>query len=178
MDVTGNLKNKVNYAWMLAVVYMACRQEKAGRTIKDLLAADPTTKDKDVARNYWKLDKMLADSAVREGSQAQGADSFMARYGGRLGLVHCEETAEYIAMQASKFNMTGSKNPAIVAAAALYLVAHALDLKNKPDMQMLADVTQLKLHALRNCYLVLRQHASRFAPEGFKGVIAWNDLPV
>lgn len=168
LDTTGNLKNKVNYPWMLAVVYMACRQEKAGRTIRDLLVADPTTQDKEVARNYWKLDKLLSDHSIREGSQHQGADAFMSRYGSRLGLVQCESTAEHIAMQASKFNMTGSKNPAIVAAASLYLVAHAMDLKNKPSMETVAEVAQLKPHALRNCYLTLRQHVGRFAPIEFK----------
>jgi len=167
LDTAGNLKSKVNYPWMLAVVYMACRQEKAGRTVKDLLAADPTTQDKEVARNYWKLDKLLSDNSIREGSQNQGADAFMARYGSRLGLVICEAAAEHIALQASKYNMTGSKNPAIVAAAALYLVAHSMDLKNKPSMEIVAEVAQLKPHALRNCYLTLRQHVARFAPADF-----------
>ena len=178
LDLAGHLKNKVNYAWMLAVVYMACRQEKAGRTIKDLVAADPTTKDKDIARNYWKLDKLLADSSIREGAQSQGADSFMARYGSRLGLVQCESVAEHIAMEASRFNMTGSRNPAIVAAAAIYLVAHATDCKSKPTIESLADVTQLKIHALRNCYLTLRQHVARFIPTDFKPAIPLAQLPL
>lgn len=44
MDDSGLLKGKTNYPWLLAVTYMACRQEGAGRSIKEILAAQPTVK--------------------------------------------------------------------------------------------------------------------------------------
>ncbi|KAF4706436.1 Transcription initiation factor IIB [Perkinsus olseni] len=44
MDDNGLLKGKTNYPWLLAVTYMACRQEGAGRSIKEILAAQPTVK--------------------------------------------------------------------------------------------------------------------------------------
>ncbi|KAF4745020.1 Transcription initiation factor IIB, partial [Perkinsus olseni] len=100
MDDNGLLKGKTNYPWLLAVTYMACRQEGAGRSIKEILAAQPTVKDKEVAKNFWRLEKMLQKASVQEARTAAGGgpvsgakvggagavagDTFMPRYCNRL----------------------------------------------------------------------------------------------
>ena len=171
LDKTQNLKNKVNSAWMLAVLYLACRIEKAARLVSDLIVADPNVTESIVQKYFWKLNKILqtisSDSLVRE-HQTQGPEAFLNRYGSRLELVQYEVVAEKIATQISSTSaLLGARNPAVIAAVSLYLVAHLADAPNKPDIDKLAQVTQLKSHTLRNCYLTLKQHIHRFLPSDF-----------
>jgi transcription initiation factor TFIIIB Brf1 subunit/transcription initiation factor TFIIB len=156
---------------MLAVLYLACRIEKAARLISDLIVADPNVTESNVQKYFWKLNKILqtisSDSLVRE-HQTQGPEAFLNRYGSRLELVQFEVTAENIAKQISNTSaLLGARNPAVIAAVSLYIVSHLADAANKPSIDRLAQLTQLKPHTLRNCYLSLKQHIHRFLPQDF-----------
>ena len=171
LDRTSNLKNKVNASWMLAVLFLACRIEKAARLISDLIVADPNVTEPNVQKYFWKLNKILqsisSDSLVRE-HQTQGPEAFLNRYGSRLELVQYEVVAEKVAMQISQTSaLLGARNPAVIAAVSLFIVAHLADASNKPSIDHLAQITQLKPHTLRNCYLTLKQHIHRFLPADF-----------
>ena len=170
LDSVGQLRNRTNYAWVLAVVYMACRQERAGRTISELIRAQPTVKEAEVARNYWKLDKLLAGTTVRDSvpTVSAGADNYIVRYCSQLGLHSTEKAAEYVSLQASRFGLTGSKSPNVVAAASIYMVAHLLNLPNKPTLDAVAEVSQVKVAALKQAYLAIRQPADRLLPANFR----------
>lgn len=174
MDDTGLLKNRTNSAWMLAVVYLSCRQEKAGRPISELIRAAPTVKESEVARNYWRLDKLLAGTSVRSGMPAAGdtgVDNSIVRYCSRLGLQAAEKAADHVAKQASRYGITGSRNPGVVAAATIFLVAHLLDLPNKPSMEAVSDVAQVKPAAVRQVYMTIRAPIDRLLPPNFKAVL-------
>lgn len=173
LESIEQLRNRTNYAWLLAVVYMACRQERAGRTINELVRAQPTVKEADVARNYWKLDKLLAGTSVREASSATpvGSDNFIIRYCSRLGLNAAERAAEHVAVQASRYGLTGGRSPSVVAAAAIFVVSHLLDLPNKPTMEAVAEVAQVKLPSFKQAYSILRQPIERLLPTQFQVVL-------
>lgn len=171
MDDQGLLRNRTNSAWMLAVVYMSCRQEKAGRPIAELIRAAPTVKEAEVAKNYWRLDKLLAGTAVRSGTVPPadaGVDNSIVRYCSRLGLQAAERAAEHVAKQASRYGITGSRNPGVVAAAAIYMVSHLLNLSNKPSLESVSEVAQMKPATVKQVYLTLRQPAARLLPPNFK----------
>jgi transcription initiation factor TFIIB len=169
LDSIGQLRNRTNYAWILAVVYLACRQERAGRAISELVRADPTVKEAEVARNYWKLDKLLAGTDVR-GTVSQapvGADNFIVRYCSKLGLHPVEKAAEHVSTHASRFGLTGSKSPNVVAAAAIYIVAHLMNLSNKPSLEALAELAQVRPTTIKQAYMSIRQPVQRLLPPDF-----------
>ena len=169
MDSIEQLRNRTNYPWILAVVYLACRQERAGRTIKELVRAQPTVKEAEVARNYWKLDKLLAGTSVRDGpvaSASAASDNYIVRYCSRLGLNPAERLADQISSQANRFGLSSGRSPNLVAAASIYLVAYLIDLPNKPTFESIADVAQVKISALKSAYAAIRQPIERILPAG------------
>lgn len=170
LDSSDQLRNRVNHAWMLAVVYMACRQERSGRTINELVRAQPTVKEAEVARNYWKLDKLLAGTSVRDSAPSAGvtSDNYIVRYCSRLGLMSVEKVAEHVAMQASRYGITGGRSPNIVAAAAIFIVAHLLDVVNKPTLESISDIAQVRVQSLKQTYQTLRQPVDRLLPPDFQ----------
>jgi transcription initiation factor TFIIB len=166
LDSADQLRNRTSYPWVLAIVYLACRQERAGRTISELVRAQPTVKEAEVARNYWKLDKLLAGTKVRDtGSTGLViSDNSIVRYCSRLGILAAEKASEHVAMQASRFGLTGGKSPNVIAAAAVFTIAHLLDLPNKPTLEAVAEVSQIRLPSLKQAYQSLRQPIDRLLP--------------
>lgn len=74
MSESGILRARASTPWALAVLYMSCRIEKCGRSIKDLLIACPTVEPEEVAKHYWRLDKLLATQSQLTATQASSAN--------------------------------------------------------------------------------------------------------
>ena len=165
MEANDLLRNRTGSSWMLAIVYMACRQEKAGRQISELVRAAPTVKEPEVARNYWRLDKLLAAAPVRS-SQAipRGEDNFVIRYCNRLSVQSAEKLADLITQQASRFGITGSRNPGVSAGVAVFIASHLLKHPNKPSLEDIARVTDTRIGAIKTAYSALRQPIDRLLP--------------
>ena len=174
LDSSDQLRNRASYAWVLAVVYMACRQERAGRTISELVRAQPTVKEAEVAKNYWKLDKILAGTTVRDAASSTQAasDNYIVRYCSRLGVTAAEKAAEHVAMQASRFGLTGGRSPNVIAAAAIFLISQLLDLPNKPTLEAVSDVAQIRVASLKQAYQAIRQPIDRLLPANFQVKLA------
>lgn len=167
LESMEQLRNRTNYSWILAVVYMACRQERAGRTITELVRAQPSVKEAEVARNYWKLDKLLAGTTVRDGpsiSASMASDNYVVRYCSKLGITPAERIAEHVSVQANRFGLSSGRSPNLIAAASIFLVAHLINLPNKPTLEAVADVAQVKLSGLRSAYSAIRQPIERILP--------------
>ena len=180
MDDNDILRNRTSTSWMLAVVYMACRQERAGRQISELVRAAPTVKESEVARNYWRLDKLLAAAPVRAAQGiSRGEDNFVVRYCNRLSVQSAEKLADFITQQASRFGITGSRNPGISAGVAVFIAAHLMNHPNKPSLDDIARVTDTKLAAVKSAYSSLRQPIDRLLPHDIRGqfVDAIQTLP-
>ena len=170
MDDSGKLRNRTSQAWILAIIYMACRQERAGRTIAELVRAAPVVKEAEVARNYWRLDKIIAGSTIRQSTASNGADTdtFVIRYCSRLGVQAAEKAAEYVAIQASRFGLAGTRTPNVLAAVSVFVVAQLLDLPNKPSLETMADVSQARLSVISQVYVSIRQPIIRLLPPEFE----------
>ena len=174
LDDTGRLRNRTNHAWILAVVYMACRQERTGRSISELVRAAPTIKEAEVAKNYWRLDKLLAGSTIQQqsnsGTSAQSGDTdnFVLRFCSKLNIQSAEQASAYVAIQAGRFGLAGAKTPNVVAAASVFIVAHLMDLPNKPTWEAIVEVSQAKLPAIKQVYAGIRQPVARLLPPNFQ----------
>lgn len=169
LDEAGKLRSRTGPAWILAVVYMACRQERAGRTIGELVRASPTVKEAEIARNYWRLDKLVAGASLNhQATGSQSTDNLVVRFCSRLGVPAAELAAEHVASEASRFGLVGAKAPSVIAAAAVFVVAQLLDLPNKPTLEAVTEVAQAKLAAVRQVYLALRQPIGRLLPMTFQ----------
>jgi transcription initiation factor TFIIB len=166
MDDNDFLRNRTNSSWMLAVVYMACRQERAGRQISELVRAAPTVKESEVARNYWRLDKLLAGAPVRASNQpfTNQGDSYVVRYCNRLNLQSTEKLAEHLTNQANRYGITGSRNPGATAGVAILIAAHLLNLPNRPSIDDIARVTDIKATLIKQTYTAMRQPIDRLLP--------------
>ena len=136
-----------------------------------IVKAHPTVKEAEVARNYWKLDKLLAGTKVRDGGQVgQGtsSDNFITRYCSRLGLPTVVSAAEHVASQASRYGLAGGRSPNVVATAAIYIVAHLLQVGNLPTMDEIAEVAQVRVSAVKQAYQAIRQPIDRLLPQDFQ----------
>ena len=165
MDDNELLRNRTSSSWMLAVVDMACRQERAGRQISELVRAAPTVKESEVARNYWRLDKLLAAAPVRASyGMSRGEDNFVVRYCNRLSVQSVESLADLITQQASRFGITGSRNPGVSAGVAVFIASHLLNHPKKPSLEDIARITDTKINAIKTAYHALRQPIDRLLP--------------
>jgi transcription initiation factor TFIIB len=108
LDTASKLKNKTGEAWMITIVYAACRLEGAGRSVSELLpAASPAVTEKDVAKKFWWLKKqgpeIIPVSTTADGGGGGGStigpDTYLPRFCGRLNVVKCERLAMHLAME-------------------------------------------------------------------------------
>jgi transcription initiation factor TFIIIB Brf1 subunit/transcription initiation factor TFIIB len=72
--------------------------------------------------------------------------------------------ADIITQQASRFGISGSRNPVVSAGVAVFIAAHLLGHPNKPSLEDIARVTDTKISAIRTAYSALRQPIDRLLP--------------
>jgi len=142
----GSIRGRSTESVMAAVVYAACRMRRIPRTL-DEIAGHTRAGRKDVARCY----RLLLRRGVVNVPIADPVD-FITRIGGALGLSGTtQHRAAEIIREARRRGMTGGRDPAGLAATAIY-VASLLEGERRTQrgIARAAQVTEVTVRTRRN----------------------------
>lgn len=116
------LRGKSHEVIASACIYIACRQEKAARSFKDITAVCSASK-KEISRCFKVIISSLGTKVCLTEAQ-----EYMGRYCGNLGLSKAiQRTALTIAKRAHDLDLAPGRSPVSVAAAAIYMASQASD---------------------------------------------------
>lgn len=165
--------------WYIAIVYLACREEGATRTFRELTAcfADEWGKseanfEKTIRRNVAKLQKDLASKLKKAVNSYISPAELMHRFVSRLQL-HPEVSipAVAIAERARQFDVVRPKNEreqCAIVASAIFIVSWLLDVAEKPRLVDVSIIAKVSEGVVQEAYNKIRPHTAMLLPEAFK----------
>lgn len=135
-----------------ACLYIACRQMKAARSVREVVAATAASTKRDIDRCYRHVVKVLEAGDVEfKKPQVLEAVEFMQRWCVRLGLVRrVQDAAKFAARKAKALGIVEGRSPISVAAAAIYMLTQAS--KNKRTPRQVGDVCGVSESAIISSY--------------------------
>lgn len=160
VDSAKGIRGRGAAAIAAAVVYIACRQEGAPRTFKEIVAAAPDAAKRDVSRAYASIVKEVGAAAATAGTLVHASD-LTRRFCSALGLAPTDARAATEAAERAcprdgvRPDGSGRKpwdgrTPLSQAAAVIYLVTRLPAATKKPaaaDIAAVAGVTETTLRA-------------------------------
>ncbi|CAD5115355.1 DgyrCDS4335 [Dimorphilus gyrociliatus] len=167
---TRSLKGRSTNAIASACLYIACRQEEAPRTFKEICAVS-TVSRKDVGRVFKLILKVLETSV-----EVITTSDFMNRFCSNLSLSNAvQKAATHVAKRAVDTDLVAGRSPISIAAAAIYMASHACNEPRTPkeicDIAGVADVT------IRQSYKLMLPHAKKLFPDNFNFAIPIDQFP-
>ncbi|MEM3948560.1 MAG: transcription initiation factor IIB, partial [Zestosphaera sp.] len=154
----GIVRGRAVEAVVAACLYIACRLYKLPRSLDDIAEYTKTQK-KEIARCFRLLVRELN---IR--IPVSGASDYVPQMISALGLGgRVEAKAREILEQAKSTGITAGKDPAGVAAAAVYIAARLCGIKKtQKDIAQVAGVTEV---TVRNRYREITQQLGLKVPE-------------
>jgi len=144
-----------------ACLYIACREEDAPRTFKEICAASPVNV-KEIERCY----KPIVQCLQIKLKMVSGAD-YMPRFCGNLNLSHnVQMAATGIAKQAEKLNLLAGRNPTTLAEAAIYMATEGST--EKRSAMEIGEIAGASETTIKEAYKLLRPHAAKLFPAELK----------
>jgi transcription initiation factor TFIIB len=139
-------------AVVAACVFIACKQEKVARTIKEMCAV-ADVRMKDLSRCFTKIKALkLYKKPGGKIAGASASEQIMARFASTLKLSHAiTKAAVFIVQKAQELGLGSGKKPATLSGAALYL-ACALS-NEKKSVDDISKVCGMSTSTIRKCYL-------------------------
>lgn len=168
----NKLGPKHDAAWCCAIVYVACREESASRTISELAHSVASPRDLN-AQDFEKLmkkkvkqlqarDMLGLELTSKSKNDHIPAQELMGRFVSKLELsrevfkpaVHiAEQMKKRSALTDRRVDAGGSQNQqAAIVATAILIVAHLLELPEKPSQRDLAIVARIPESAVTVAY--------------------------
>lgn len=166
------LTPRMQIGWILAIIFLACKEERASRTDLELArtgAKNTGRKEADIRKEIVSCIRQLSKSLageVRTGHTPHvETDELMGRFVGRLWLSRevCEP-ANHITRQAWRLGVGArltSSNQSAIAASAIYIVAWLLDVEKKPTYADISAAVQVSEAAVKTTYAEMRPHVGR-----------------
>jgi transcription initiation factor TFIIB len=147
------LRGKTTESIIAACIFIACRQENVPRTFKEICALTKVPK-KDIGRCFKILAQLLDNSNTSV--SAMSSEKLMSRFCHHLGLpMEVERAATELIGRVKDVGTLAGKSPVSIAAACIYMVAHALGHeKSAKDIGHYAGVSEV---TIRNSYKSLYQ---------------------
>ena len=167
-------QGKSSVAMFAACLYIACRQEGKTRTFKEICGAAVGTTVKEIGRCYRFIIRVCEglDLQMQMNEQMITPELLTNRFCGNLGLAN----SEFIRVCSSaipKFReiKTGEgysqKQPASIAAAAIYLATNILDKKDIANVSQISAVSGMAEQTIRNSYMDMLPYLERLLPEAY-----------
>ena len=167
-------QGKSSVAMFAACLYIACRQEGQTRTFKEICGAAVGSTVKEIGRCYRFIIRVCEglDLQMQMNEQMITPELLTNRFCGNLGLAN----SEFIrvcssAIQKFREIKTGEgysqKQPASVAAAAIYLATHILDKKDIANVSQISAVSGMAEQTIRNSYADMLPYVERLLPEAY-----------
>lgn len=153
------LKNKSRVAIASACIYLACRQESATRSLKEMSALSGV-QTKDIARCYKNICKI---EPLQDLSKGVDSEDFVLRFCSNLDLpIEVQRVASHIALVAKEKSITDGRNPTSVAAAAIYMATQVSD--SKKSQKEICEVAGCAESTLKHSYRLMLGKASELIP--------------
>mmetsp|Transcript_17938 Transcript_17938/g.41837 ORF Transcript_17938/g.41837 Transcript_17938/m.41837 type:complete len:356 (-) Transcript_17938:227-1294(-) len=185
----------LNEQTMFSIVYLACREERAGRTIKEIVhTANPDRKniegmEKGVEKRIVQLKKELGSELVHSHQSYVPPEDLMNRFTSRVSLSQevCR-VATAVAQEIYKrpkliaalkaATGKGSSENAIVAAT-IFAVAWLLKIEHKPSFAQVAVVAKVPESHVRAVYRAFRPEVAQILPAEHRSrlMAGVNSLP-
>ena len=167
-------QGKSSVAMFAACLYIACRQEGKTRTFKEICGAAVGSTVKEIGRCYRFIIRVCEglDLQMQMNEQMITPELLTNRFCGNLGLAN----SEFIrvcssAIQKFREIKTGEgysqKQPASIAAAAIYLATNILDKKDIANVNQLSAVSGMAEQTIRNSYMDMLPYLERLLPEAY-----------
>ncbi|OII72577.1 transcription initiation factor TFIIB [Cryptosporidium ubiquitum] len=147
---------------VLAIVYLACREEGVSRTVKELLSFDRTISERELVRSINKLKK---DLPRRGPTLSSSAAELMPRFCHYLQLSHeIVGIAEYVCRTAEQY-INKSHRPNSLAAGAIYFVCNLCNIQI--EMKSVAVAAKSGETTVRGVYKELLLVGEKLLPSDF-----------
>ncbi|CAF4154200.1 unnamed protein product [Adineta steineri] len=149
-----------------ACIYIACRQEGAQRTIKEICAISTNASKKDIGRCFTQIIKNLPIS-----NQPTSVDviNLIPRFCSQLEFreeILIKKTAVHIAERAKEICDIQSRAPDSIAGASIYMACAAIgEQKRMENIQTIVGVTE---NTIRQIYKIMLSKASQLFPTDFQ----------
>lgn len=162
--------------WYFAIAYLACREENMGRTMRELAhtgASERSVSEDDLEKQMAKFVSRLRKALHCELKQSKetliNPEDLTLRFAGKLQLsVQVSNAAVHIAVQARKVlgtKATTEKQQCAVIMSAIVLVAHLLDVPEKPRLEDLSAVAKVPQMDIVEVYEKLKPHLTLLLPD-------------
>ncbi|CAF1031934.1 unnamed protein product [Adineta steineri] len=158
-----------------ACIYIACRQEGAQRTIKEICAISTNASKKDIGRCFTQIIKNLPIS-----NQPTSVDviNLIPRFCSQLEFreeILIKKTAVHIAERAKEICDIQSRAPDSIAGASIYMACAAIgEQKRMENIQTIVGVTE---NTIRQIYKIMLPKASQLFPTDFQFKCLPANLP-
>lgn len=152
---------------VLAIVYLACREEGVSRTVKELLSFDKTISERELVRSINKLKK---DLPRRGPTLSSSAAELMPRFCHYLQLSHeIVGVAEHVCRNAEQY-INKSHRPNSLAAGAIYFVCNLCNIQI--EMKSVAVAAKSGETTVRGVYRELLLVGEKLLPSDFTPKLA------
>ncbi|CAF1084933.1 unnamed protein product [Adineta steineri] len=158
-----------------ACIYIACRQEGAQRTIKEICAISTNASKKDIGRCFTQIIKNLPIS-----NQPTSVDviNLIPRFCSQLEFreeILIKKTAVHIAERAKEICDIQSRAPDSIAGASIYMACAAIgEQKRMENIQTIVGVTE---NTIRQIYKIMLPKATQLFPADFQFKCLPANLP-
>ena len=168
-------QGKSHVAMFAACIYIACRQEGMTRTFKEICGAAVGSTVKEIGKCYRYIIRVCEglDLQMQMNEQMITPELLTNRFCGNLGLAN----AEFIRVCSSVIQRfreikTGEgyseKQPASVAAAAIYFATQILDKKDVASISQISAISGMAEQTIRSSYGDMLPYAQRLLPEAYQ----------
>ena len=172
-------------AMYAACLYISCRQEGTNRTFKEICGGATGTTVKEIGKCYKHVVKAIDGLNTQMMEQMITPEKLVNRFSGNLGLANLEFLKLATAVVSSFRKLRDSeghlseKQPASVAAAALYLCVQLYDGEagKGVDITKIAEVSGMAEGTIRVSYEDMYPYAVRMLPEAYQSKIEKLQAP-
>jgi transcription initiation factor TFIIB len=176
--------------WYYAVIYLACREENMGRTIRELAHSGADNSDNPVSEEDFEKQMSKCISRLRNalGSELrQGQKTYIDpeelahRYVGKLQLsAHLSSPVAHFAKQAHQLRKTnvipawcssgGDEEQSAIIMSAISVVAYLSEVpdSDRPSLDQLSSVAKISPNSIARAYEVLRPYIEGLLPEALR----------
>lgn len=173
-------------SWFCAIVYIACREERAGRTFREIAhAAAPIAEkqednfEKQITKKVTQLTKVLSDKVRYAHTPVIAPEELIPRFVSRLQLTtEVCKPATVVAQRAIQFkDLVRTNLHSAVVPSAIFIIARLMDVSVNLTFQDVAVESRVAERAVKEAYMAMQPCVSRLLPESFKCRLPLESLP-
>jgi len=158
---------RVKQSDLAAIIYIACRQEDEGRSMKEIASALTGVAAKDIGRAFLRFEKYLPKTVQMGLKDEALPENFLPRFCNKLLLaVELENVMRQVCSSQVVGNAQNQRQPAAVAAGCIYLVAYlaGVDL----SISKIAGVSKVTEATIADAVKAIRPLIHHVLPPSFR----------